>query len=67
MFTTALAALGLPADAAIHVGDSLLADIRGAERVGVEPIHIDPLDRCPDRTHRHIASIADLPAIIGLT
>jgi putative hydrolase of the HAD superfamily len=65
MFETALAAVEVPAGAAIHVGDSLLADVRGAERAGVEAVHVDPLARCPDRTHPHIASIAELPDLLG--
>jgi putative hydrolase of the HAD superfamily len=66
MFEAALAAVGVPAAAAIHVGDSLLADVRGAERAGIEPIHVDPLERCPDPGHRHIESVADLPGLLGL-
>ena len=65
MFEAALAAVGVPAAAAIHVGDSLLADVRGAARVGIEPIHVDPLDRCADRGHRHLESIAELPGQLG--
>ena len=48
----------------VHIGDSLLADVRGAERVGVEPVHVDPLARCPDRGHRHVGSIAELPELV---
>ena len=66
MFEAALAVVSVPAATAVHVGDSLLADVRGAERVGIEPIHLDPLDRCPDRWHRHIESIADLSGLLGL-
>jgi putative hydrolase of the HAD superfamily len=66
MFEAALAAVDVPAAAAIHVGDSLLADVRGAAGVGIEPIHIDPLDRCTERGHRHLGSIADLSDLLGL-
>lgn len=66
MFEAALAALDVPAEDAVHIGDSLLADVRGAERAGVEPVHVDPLARCPDRGHRHVGSIAELPALLGL-
>jgi putative hydrolase of the HAD superfamily len=66
MFEAALAVVDVPAAAAVHVGDSLLADVRGAASVGIEPIHLDPLDRCPDREHRHLESIAHLPASLSL-
>jgi FMN phosphatase YigB (HAD superfamily) len=66
MFEAALAAVGVPAAATVHVGDSLLADVRGAANVGIEPIHVDPLQHCPDDRHRHLASIAGLPSLLGL-
>jgi putative hydrolase of the HAD superfamily len=66
MFETACRAVGIPAAAAVHVGDSLLADIRGAEASGIAAIHVDPLGRCPDRDHPHVATVRELPSLLGL-
>lgn len=60
IFRHALAVLDLPAEAVLHVGDSAAADVAGAEAAGLAAVHLDPLDRCPVRSHRHIAALAEL-------
>lgn len=60
IFRHALAVLDLPAEAVLHVGDSAAADVAGAQAAGLAAVHLDPLDRCPDRSHRHIAALAEL-------
>ena len=41
----------------VHVGDMLSADIDGARRAGINPIHLDPGRACRTRDHRHIRSL----------
>lgn len=65
IFEIALEALGVPAAAAIHVGDTVEADVVGAVAAGVRPIHIDPLGLCEDGSHRHIAALGEVVAMMG--
>lgn len=60
IFRLALDVLGLPPERLIHVGDSAAADVAGAEAAGIRALHLDPLDRCPDRRHGHLAALAEL-------
>lgn len=57
-FELAFAALGESASTCIHVGDSLHSDVVGAQGVGMEVVHIDPLALCADNDHRHTSSFA---------
>ncbi len=60
-FAPAIAALGLPADEVAFVGDSVLIDVLGAEKSGLQPIHFDPYRICnSSHQHRHIRSLFDL-------
>ncbi len=60
-FAPAIAALGLPADEVAYVGDSVQIDVLGAERSGLQPIHLDPYQVCDSRhQHRHVRSLLDL-------
>jgi putative hydrolase of the HAD superfamily len=70
IFEHALALMGVTADAAVHVGDSVHADVGGARRVGIAPVLIargrhphatlvgDRLDGTP--------VIGDLHGLLGL-
>lgn len=60
VFRLALDHLGLPASAVVHVGDSVAADVRGATAAGLTGLHLDPLDRCPERSHPHLAALAEV-------
>jgi putative hydrolase of the HAD superfamily len=62
IFQHALRATGVGPDQAMHVGDSLVADVEGAQRVGLRPVHFDPLGACPDDRHRHARSLHDVAA-----
>lgn len=68
IFRKALAALGVGVDEAIFVGDSLLADIKGASRLGMVTVLKDPLGVYrPGRirpTHI-IQSLQQLPQIVA--
>jgi len=63
MFAAAQQAVGASRRVLGHVGDSLICDVRGASRAGIEPFHVDPLGWCTDRGHRHIDGLADLTGL----
>lgn len=66
IFLAALEALGVSADRAVHVGDTKCADIAGAERAGVRPIHLDPHGFCPSPDgHEHVTDLDRVTALIG--
>jgi putative hydrolase of the HAD superfamily len=66
IFTRTLAALGVPAEAALHVGDDAVADVGGAKGVGMMAIHLrraadaDP-PVPPDAT---IFTLQDVPRLV---
>ncbi len=62
IFRIALETLGVGPEELVHVGDSAAADVAGAVAAGVGAFHLDPLDRCPDRGHPHLAGLAELLA-----
>jgi putative hydrolase of the HAD superfamily len=57
-FELAFAALNGSASTSIHVGDSLHGDVVGAQGVGMEVVHVDPLALCEHSDHRHTMSFA---------
>jgi putative hydrolase of the HAD superfamily len=61
LFQCALDRLGVPGDRAVHVGDTVPADVRGAEAAGVTAVHFDPYEDCDDPSgHHHIRVLADV-------
>jgi putative hydrolase of the HAD superfamily len=69
IFTVALDALGVaPADVArvVHVGDSIFADVRGAQAAGLRPLHLDPYDDCPAAPddHEHVRSLSEVAELV---
>lgn len=67
IFRHALDAIGVAPEDAVHVGDSLHADVGGALAAGVHPIHLDPYDDCPVTVaaHQHVHDLAEVPALLG--
>lgn len=65
IFRAALARAGVHANEAVHVGDQLSSDVRGALAVGIRPVLLDR-----DRNHPHyrecprIESLTELPALL---
>jgi putative hydrolase of the HAD superfamily len=57
IFAIALDACGVAPEQAIHIGDTVGADIDGARAAGVRPLHLDPYGFCHDDSHPHIASL----------
>jgi putative hydrolase of the HAD superfamily len=65
IFHLALAAVGVDPGAAVHVGDTVGADVDGAVAAGVRPLHLDPYGLCDDDSHPHLAALADLASRIS--
>ncbi len=57
IFTIALDACGVAPERAIHIGDTVGADVDGARAAGVRPLHLDPYGFCHDDSHPHVASL----------
>jgi putative hydrolase of the HAD superfamily len=60
IFRAALEAVGVAADRAVHVGDSVWFDVQGALAAGVNAFHFDPYGLCTGTEHKHVARLADL-------
>lgn len=60
IFRVALARVGVDAASAVHVGDSVAADVAGARAAGIAPIHVNPGRACRAADHRHVRSLAGL-------
>lgn len=59
IFELALAAVGVDARRAVHIGDSVRFDVAGANAAGVRALHMDPLGLCDDAGHEHIGALGD--------
>ena len=65
IFALALSKVGVPAERAVHVGDSVHADVEGARAAGIKPVHFDPHGLCPEQGHKHAASLTEVAELIG--
>jgi putative hydrolase of the HAD superfamily len=65
IFRAALAALAVPPEDAVMVGDSLEEDVEGARALGMRAILIDREERHPD-VHERLTDLYGLPAALGL-
>jgi HAD superfamily hydrolase (TIGR01458 family) len=70
-FDSAVAALGVSAEAIVMVGDNVTSDVNGAQRAGLRGVLVrtgsfrpDQLDRAEQPPDAVIDSIGDLPALI---
>jgi putative hydrolase of the HAD superfamily len=61
IFAEALSRLGVLPEAALHVGDSRLEDVEGAEAVGMRALHLTRGSRAGD-----LSDLAPLPSRVGL-
>ena len=64
IFELALTACGVRPEAAVHVGDSRRTDVAGALAAGIRPLHMDPYDLCPDRSHEHVRSLHEVVEMV---
>lgn len=61
IYAAALDAVGVPASAAVFVGDTFTADFAGPEAAGIRSFLIDPAGRHPVPAGRRLTSLFDLP------
>ena len=64
IFNYALAAVGVSAEDAVHVGDTYQADIVGARDVGIRPILLDRDNTQTGRWEETIQNLAELPKML---
>ena len=64
IFDGALAAVGIPAEEAVHVGDFYTIDVVGARNAGMVPVLLDPAGLHVSRDCARIASLRELPALL---
>ena len=57
IFHLALRATGVAPDRALHIGDTVGADVEGARAAGVRPVHLDPYGFCTDGSHPHVRDL----------
>ena len=57
IFHIALEATGVTPERALHIGDTVGADVDGALAAGVRPVHLDPYGFCGDHSHPHVADL----------
>jgi putative hydrolase of the HAD superfamily len=64
IFELALTACGVGPEAVVHVGDSRKTDVAGAKAAGIRPLHMDPFELCPDRSHEHVRSLHEVVEMV---
>ena len=64
IFGHALQALGVEPRAAVHVGDTVHADVVGARAAGLWAVHLDPFGFCPLDDHDHAVSLGQLVELV---
>jgi putative hydrolase of the HAD superfamily len=64
IFTIALEACGVAPERALHIGDTVGADVDGALAAGVRPVHLDPYGFCGDDSHLHVPDLATVAAAL---
>lgn len=65
IFEMALDRLGVPADRAMHVGDTPAADVDGARAAGVRPVLVDPYDLHRRLEVERVPALADVVEIVA--
>jgi putative hydrolase of the HAD superfamily len=64
IFRVALDATGVAPERALHIGDTVGADVDGALAAGVRPVHLDPYGFCSDDSHAHVTDLASVAAAL---
>jgi len=67
VFTHTLGLLDVDPREAVHIGDSVHADVDGAFAAGVRVLHFTPYGDCEptERPHQHLTRLGDLERMIG--
>ncbi len=63
-FLKAVEAAGVQPHEAAYIGDNYYADILGAQRAGLLPVLVDPLDLFPEAENPVIHRLSELPAVL---
>ncbi len=66
IFEPALEALGVDPDEALYVGDTVHADVRGAEAAGMPVVQLDPYDLHADHGHWRAPDVVALADALGV-
>src|SRR6476619_1521509 len=64
IFRLALDVVGVPADRAVHIGDTYQYDVLGARAAGVHPVLMDPFGLRPDADCDRITNLGEAVALI---
>ncbi|HEY2595362.1 MAG TPA: HAD family hydrolase [Chloroflexota bacterium] len=65
IFRHALDPIGVEAERAVYVGDTVRYDVRGARAAGLLPVHFDPYELCRERDdHAHVKRLAEVDALV---
>lgn len=65
IFTPALGALGIEPGRVLYVGDTVHADVKGAQAAGMQVIQLDPFDHHDDYDHARCRDLAELLTLVG--
>jgi putative hydrolase of the HAD superfamily len=65
IFRVALARLGRGPARCVHVGDTVYADVDGARRAGIRPLHLDPIGWCEAMDHEHVPDLAAVATLVA--
>ncbi|WP_051393605.1 HAD family hydrolase [Glycomyces arizonensis] len=66
LFRHALDLVGAAPSQAVHLGDTVPADVRGAQAAGIRALHYDPFGDCGDVAgdHPHVRRIAETETVL---
>jgi putative hydrolase of the HAD superfamily len=65
IFRPALEALGTDPARTLYIGDTVHADVRGAQAAGMRVVQLDPYDLHADFDHARLATVAALADLLG--
>jgi putative hydrolase of the HAD superfamily len=65
IFRLALDRAGVAPEESVYVGDTVEFDVRPAEEAGMLGVLLDRRERYPDAPHPRIATLSELPALLG--
>ncbi|GAA1344934.1 hypothetical protein GCM10009635_61820 [Actinocatenispora thailandica] len=66
LFRAALDRVRVDAAHAVHVGDTVPADVRGAQAAGIRAVHYDPYDDCDaPGDHEHLRRLHEARALVA--
>jgi putative hydrolase of the HAD superfamily len=64
IFEIALELIRARRERCVYVGDTVYADVDGATRAGIRPLHLDPVGWCRAVDHEHVADLSAVATLI---